>query len=216
MDYYVLYVGGFALFASGYAAIWSLGGPVARTVLSLGAYALRPTRKNRFRRGHADHRARRDDFDAATLLQLPAAADFYINGEPYWYGTEVSCVDPVPVVTGTGETTTVAPHLVHAVQEADQYGAEHWGSLLTEMNTEERTIFSAEMVATYEATKGVERPFLGGLDAAVERFMRDLDRLERREAAAFEGVMHNVLNAHGGRDRWSTGQYPILRAEATA
>jgi hypothetical protein len=204
MDYYVLYVGGFALFAAGYAAIWSLGGPVARTVLSLGAYQLRPRPKNRFRRGHADHRARRDDFEVATLLDLPAPRD-------YWHQTEKAHVESVPVVTGTGETTMVMPHLVHAVQETDQYGAEHWGSLLQDMTTEERTIFSAELVATYEQTKDVERPFLDSLDAAVERFMRDLDRLERREAAAFEGVMHNVLNAHGGRDRWSTGQYPILQ-----
>lgn len=204
MTDYVLYVYGAALFGAGYAFAWSLGGQRAKLALSLGLYALAPSYtppSRTWRREQADHR-RRDrshDFDGwHDLIKPPPAGE----PDPAAFWTSAAPTVVLPVVPG--------PRLVRA--EIDQPGAEHWGDLLTDMNTEERTVFSAELLETYEATKAIERPFLDDLDAAIERFTAAMGRLDRRTEAAFVGVGANLLRGHGGPDRWSTGQFPVLEA----
>lgn len=211
MDY-VLFLYGAVLFVAGYAFIWTLGGPTAKLVLTLGAYAYspnyprRPARGlSRLRRGHPDHRARTPGFNALQLAApFPAScAHGYEHGDHHWY----SCTGTSPF---SDVPTVVVPALVRAEQAPDEYGAEHWGTLLAQMTTEERTIYSAQMVETYEATKAVERPALSALDEAVARFNAANAAGERRDAAALAGIGVNLLRRHGGEERWQTGQYPAL------
>lgn len=224
---YVLCAYGFVLFAAVYGFIWTLGGPRAKLILSLGAYAprsaRRPARLPRSHRGHPNHRDRRVELaDFADLLH--AGEPRHAQGERPWWQDDrhTPGIDAAPTVTipathvpimiqaGTPLADLVAPrpHMVRA--DIDQPGAEHWGDLLRDMNTEERTVYSPLLVVAYEETKEIERPFLAELDAAVDRFNAALERLDRRTEAAFVGVGANLLRGHGGPDRWSTGQFPIV------
>lgn len=184
MDY-VLYTYGLVALGFIYGAIWTIGGQRARLVLTLGAYAFHPGYEppsRAWRRAQVHRRG-----------HLPTA-----DGAPSWH----QYVDrPAPGTT---------PHLVRAEQGADQYGAEHWGGLLAEMNTEERAIYNAAMVETYEATKAVERPALTALDRAVADFTAALAKQEQREAAVFEGTWRNLFESHGGPERWKTGAYVLV------
>lgn len=210
MDY-VLYVYESAGCAAIWAAIWSLGGTRARLVLSLGAYALHPRyvaprrSRGRLRRGHPDHRDRE-----------------YVNWKAFLPpARDHDWTDPAPArtpaIAGLGEVPTViipayVPHLVRA--DLEQPGAEGWGDLLADMNTEEREIYSAELVEVYEDTKGIERPFLEGLDEVIARFTAANDAGERRDAAVLVGIGANLASRHGGHDRWSTGQFPLYESVA--
>lgn len=210
---YVLCAYGFALLGAGYVFIWTLGGRRAKTVLTLGFYRPRAAHRAaphgaRARRGHPNHRDRRIDVTALADLLTAAGPAHPPLGERSWWHDDYPTpgIDAAPTVTIP--VTSLPPHLVRA--EIDQPGAEHWGDLLSAMSTEERTVYSAEMVATYEATKGIERPFLEELDATMARFTADLERIGRRTEAAFVGVGANLLHGHGGSDRWSTGQFPLI------
>jgi hypothetical protein len=217
MDY-VLYVYVGALCAVVYAAIWSLAGQRTKVVLTLGAYAYHPRYvppSGAWRRSQIRHRERNHATDfpgwheyfADTADRLSATPG--IDSAP----TVVIPVTHVPIMAEVGTPAAAAItemiHLVRAQQSTEEYGAEHWGDLLSEMNTEERAIYSAELVEVYEATKAPERDFLDGLDAAIDRFTAAMERLDRRTAAAFVGVGANLARAHGGPDRWSTGQFPV-------
>jgi hypothetical protein len=204
MDY-VLYVDGGILFAFLYAAIWTAGGTRARLVLTLGAYVYHPNYdppSRAWRRSQVRHRDRNHatDFPSWHDYFADAAVAHEVNTEL----REEAAVDSTPTAT--------LPTFVAAEMAADgsDTGAEHWGGLLTAMNTEERLIYNAEILATYEATKAVERPALSHLDQAVADFHAGLAQQERRESAAFEGTWHNLFKAHGGADRWATGQYAVL------
>lgn len=189
MDY-VLYVYGAAVFAFVWAAIYTLGGPTARLALTLGAYryapGYRPPALNRFVRGHADHRARRADFDALALL------DF----EPALETLALAAAVPPPSLIVRAELT--------------EPGAEHWGDLLASMNTEEREIYNLEMYETHEAAKAVEREFLAGLDARIDAFLVQLDELLEVRTTVADQAHSELLERHGSADRWMTGQYSTI------
>ena len=245
MDY-VLYVYGSVVVAAVYAAVWALAGPRTRLVLSLGAYAFHPHYEppsRRWRRERANlrgHRAAANAFpswhqyfaDAAAhharaltaTAGLPPDVTLAYDTTPLTPG-----IDSAPTVTLPAtfvpilaqEETPLADallgaRLVRAEQSVTEYGAEHWGDLLAGMNTEERAVYNAAMVEVYEETKAPERAFLDGLDAAIARFTTAMERLDRRTEAAFVGVGANLARAHGGADRWSTGQFPLYEPESAA
>lgn len=199
---YVLYVYGSVVLAAVYGAVWTVGGPGARMVLSLGTYAYHPSYEppsRRWRRSQLHRRDRAHDFQGWHDF-FAQAADAPSNTASL--STATTAI--LPIVPGP----TLMPRA--EMTEADS-GAEHWGDLLGAMRTEERTIFSAEMAEAYETTKAVERPALHSLDAAVAAFTAALAEQEQRESAAFEGTWHNLYEAHGGRHRWQTGQYEQIR-----
>lgn len=222
MDY-VLYALYAALFAALYAAAWSLTGDRGRYALTLGLYAFHrrytpPSRRWR----HARAESRRGHLRAAD--HFPSWHQYFAEREDVPPTSALATVDTVVLPTfaeywspdGLASVASPAPHLVRAEQSVEEYGAEHWGGLLADMNTEERTVYSMELVEAYEATKAIERPFLDGLDAAIARFTVAMERLDRRTAAAFVGVGANLAKKHGGADRWSTGQFPLYVADGDA
>lgn len=201
MDY-TLYVYGFVACAAVYAAVWTAGGQGARLVLSLGAYAYHPRYVPPSRAWRQARIMRRENHTSAF---------------PSWHDYFKAAEDP-PRMIDIVDTVIIPlalepPALIHAEQAHDEYGAEHWGALLEAMNTEERTIYSAEVVEVYQQTKAVERPFLDALDAAVDRFAAAMAELDGRHAAMYAGVGVNLAKRHGGDDRWSTGQYALIPRE---
>lgn len=202
---YVLYTYGFLACAFVYAAAWTLGGPRARLVLSLGAYAYHPAYQP------PSARWRRERIETRRGHVRPA--DHF----PSWHQHFADSADSERPTPGIDNAPTVTvPTLVRAEMAADgsDTGAEHWGGLLREMSTEERAIYNAEMVETYEATKAVERPFQAALDDAIASFQSAVAEQEQREAAAFDGTWHNLMQRNGGHDRWATGQYALVPANA--
>jgi hypothetical protein len=171
-------------------------------VLSLGVYAYHPR------------------YEPPSRAWRRAQTDFRTSNHPHtfqgWHdyladnADQAAATLSVPTAAIGNAPTVVLPTLVHAEQAPTQYGAEHWGDLLTDMSTEERSIYSAEILQVYQETKAVERPFLDGLDAAVERFHAAMAELDGRHSAMYVGMGVNLAKRHGGGERWSTGQYAIL------
>jgi hypothetical protein len=203
MDY-VLYAYGAILFAFVYGAVWTAGGQRARLVLTLGAYAHHPAYEppsRRWRRAQIRHR------EHTHATDFPSWHDYFATAAD---ANVVNAQLRAAATPGIDAAPTVAlPTFVRAEMAADgsDTGAEHWGTLLAAMNTEERSVYSAELLATYHATKEIERPALSHLDQAVADFSAALAEQEQREAAAFAGTWHNLMSAHGGAERWATGQY---------
>jgi hypothetical protein len=187
MDY-VLWAYAFVGCAAIYGAVWTAGGQRARLVLSLGAYTYHPSYEppsRTWRRNRATiHRDRSHDF----------------QGWQEFLDTQAEPMD-------TEAPTAILPTLVRDEMTEADTGAEHWGGLLGDMTTEERLVYNAAMLETYQETKAVERPALSALDQAVANFHAALAEQELREAAAFEGTWRNLYRSHGGHDRWATGQY---------
>lgn len=223
MDY-VLYVYGSVVFVAAYGAVWNLSGQRGKLVLTLGAYSRHPRyvpqRPNRLVRGHPDHRPRegyaswRDFLPAASpdLARPRFIPIMAAEGSPLAYALATASPEQL---RGLDEAPTVTiPRLVHA--DIEKPGAEGWGDLLADMNTEEREIYSAELVMVYESTKDIERPALEELDEIIARFTAANEAGERRDAAVLAGIGVNLAKRHGGADRWSTGQFPIYEAAIAA
>lgn len=99
------------------------------------------------------------------------------------------------------------PTIVHG--EIEEAGAEHWGDLLRDMSTEERTIYDLEMVATHEALKAPERALQSELDRTVARALAELER-ENEAAERRAQYWETTAARRGSFEDAPTGAYPML------
>jgi hypothetical protein len=203
---YVLYLIAAVALLFVYGAVWTAGGQTARMVLSLGAYTFHPAYMPPSRRWRlARIEARRGHVRPA-------------DNFPSWHQhfADLHSLPTTVLRTSDDRANGAAPPmLVQAEMNADgsDSGAEHWGRLLADMNTEERTVYNAQMVMDHEAAMTIERQFLADLDELAERFQKLLDEHVDQAMAAHAGVMANVTGQLGGAERWATGQFPIYAPE---
>lgn len=198
-----LYVYGFVAFAACWWFVWSLGGPTARLVITAGLYYFSPhyhvtsymrpavaRALNRSLRGHPDHRQRRVSSDALVAEFVPVGSN----------ATTV-VLDPTASVLVRAEMA----------DDGSDVGAEHWGDLLRQMNTEERVIYDMERYLDHEAHMGVERKFLSGLDEAVAAVIAHINA-ENEAADAREAFWRRSAERRGTDWETATQAWELVPA----